>query len=215
MPNSTELTALFDQYRISGVMFKLVPRFNVTESSTTLAPTATYPPSQVMTCLDFDGQGPLSLQAILQYQNLKMTRGQAVHQRYFKPAVLSMAYQSTVSTAYIPKWGQFIDTANPTVPHYGLYGIIPATLRHTTMICMQPITFSVRMSGNYDGFINYVNYASLCKHKTSGRPQLGPVATAPLRTVVCRRSRLPRRRRLLAGTALTAALPRMGSHRRL
>lgn len=124
VPDHTEFTKLFDQYRISGASFKLVPRWNVTQS----LPTGTIPglpPSQVMTCFDFDGNGPTTLQAILQYQNLKMTRGTSVHQRYLKPATLAMAYETTVSTAYVPKWNQFIDTANDAVPHYGLYGIIP------------------------------------------------------------------------------------------
>jgi len=38
----------------------------------------------------------------------------------FKPAIQSEMYKSSVTTAYTPKWGQWIPTNDPTVPHYGL-----------------------------------------------------------------------------------------------
>lgn len=125
VPDHSEFTKLYDQYSIRGVSFKLVPRWNVTQS----LPTGTIPylpPSQVMSCYDYDGQAPTTIQAILQYPSLRMTRGTSTHTRYLKPAVLNMAYQSTVATAYAPKWNQFIDTTNDTVPHYGIAGMIPA-----------------------------------------------------------------------------------------
>lgn len=37
-----------------------------------------------------------------------------------KPAIQSEMYKSAVTTAYTPKWGQWIPTVDPTVPHYGL-----------------------------------------------------------------------------------------------
>lgn len=37
-----------------------------------------------------------------------------------KPAVQAEAYKSSVTTTYIPKWGQQLSTADGTVPHYGL-----------------------------------------------------------------------------------------------
>lgn len=37
-----------------------------------------------------------------------------------KPATQQEMYKSTVTTAYTPKWGQWIPTTDPTVPHYGL-----------------------------------------------------------------------------------------------
>lgn len=37
-----------------------------------------------------------------------------------KPAIQSEMYKSSVTTAYTPKWGQWIPTVDPTVPHYGL-----------------------------------------------------------------------------------------------
>lgn len=37
-----------------------------------------------------------------------------------KPATQKMIYESTVTTAYAPQWGQWIPTIDPTVPHYAL-----------------------------------------------------------------------------------------------
>lgn len=37
-----------------------------------------------------------------------------------KPAIQSEMYKSSVTTAYTPKWGQWIPTTDPGVPHYGL-----------------------------------------------------------------------------------------------
>lgn len=37
-----------------------------------------------------------------------------------KPAILAEAYKTAISTAYRPKWGQWLSTSDDTVPHYGL-----------------------------------------------------------------------------------------------
>lgn len=37
-----------------------------------------------------------------------------------KPAIQAEAYKTALSTAYRPKWGQWLSTNDDTVPHYGL-----------------------------------------------------------------------------------------------
>lgn len=37
-----------------------------------------------------------------------------------KPAIQSEAYKSLTASTYIPKWNQWLTTADTTVPHYGL-----------------------------------------------------------------------------------------------
>ena len=37
-----------------------------------------------------------------------------------KPAVQAEAYKTAITTAYRPKWGQWLSTNDDTVPHYGL-----------------------------------------------------------------------------------------------
>lgn len=38
----------------------------------------------------------------------------------FKPAIQAEAYKTAISTAYMPKWNQWLATTDDTVPHYGL-----------------------------------------------------------------------------------------------
>ena len=38
----------------------------------------------------------------------------------FKPAIQAEAYKTAISTAYRPKWGQWLSVTDDTVPHYGL-----------------------------------------------------------------------------------------------
>lgn len=37
-----------------------------------------------------------------------------------KPAIQTEAYKSALASTYVPKWGQWLSTDDPTVPHYGL-----------------------------------------------------------------------------------------------
>lgn len=37
-----------------------------------------------------------------------------------KPAIQAEAYKTSLTSAYIPKWGQWLRTVDDTVPHYGL-----------------------------------------------------------------------------------------------
>ena len=37
-----------------------------------------------------------------------------------KPAIQAESYKTAITTAYRPKWGQWLSTADDTVPHYGL-----------------------------------------------------------------------------------------------
>lgn len=120
VPGYTDFTNLFDQFRISGISVRIIPRFTQALQSSG----APLPPGELFTCMDYDGNGPTTLSAIQQYQNNKMTRGHIVHKRFYKPSVLMAAYQSAIATSYIPKWNQFIDTADAATPYYGLYGIV-------------------------------------------------------------------------------------------
>lgn len=38
----------------------------------------------------------------------------------FKPAIQAEAYKTAISSAYMPKWNQWLSTADDTIPHYGL-----------------------------------------------------------------------------------------------
>lgn len=118
LPSYTEFTTLYDQYMIKGAKFTLIPRFNVANSANVDLP------SQVFSILDFDGTPPTTLNQMMQYENLKMTRGTDLHKRYLKPAVLPQVYNG-ITTGYSMKKNVWLDCSNDSIPHYGATVCIP------------------------------------------------------------------------------------------
>lgn len=114
IPNASEFTTLYDQYMITGVQVKLVPRANVSLSNTGERM------GTLISVLDYDDNNPLaSIDEFMQRTSKKITRDTQVHVRYLRPMVSSMVYQSAVTTAYGPKRMR-LDMSNSSVPHYGL-----------------------------------------------------------------------------------------------
>lgn len=126
--NSSEFTALYDQYQIKGVKVEIIPKFTQMDGLTGSSPGVPASSMQlpnIASVLDYDGIGTFNTMDVLcEYQNLKMTRGNRVHKRYFKPAVQSAVYQGLASTGYNPKKNVWLDCNNASVPHYGLYGLV-------------------------------------------------------------------------------------------
>lgn len=114
VPNVTEFTNLFDQYKIDGVKIHFLPRGNTAEVGTNQGIV------KFFSAIDYDDiTAPGSINDILQYENVKTTRSTQDHSRYIKPKVAGLAYQTAVGNAYMPKRG-WIDCANTTVEHYGI-----------------------------------------------------------------------------------------------
>lgn len=129
LPNYTEFTALYDQFRINKIKWEFVPvvKNNIETvywNTTTLIPVTSYVnPPETWTYLDYDdGSTPTESEA-LQSQTLRKTPGGRKAKRIFRPAVLFMAYETVSTTAYSPQWKKWIDCGDNTTPHYGLkYG---------------------------------------------------------------------------------------------
>lgn len=125
VPNHTEFTSLYDQYKISAVKVRIMPRFNSVEPSDA-GTSGLFPYNgQLFTAIDYDDSGISSVNDILQYQNCKTTRLTSIHQRYFKPAARGIVQDITgAATARMPIKG-FIDSADDQVLHYCLKYSIP------------------------------------------------------------------------------------------
>lgn len=117
VPNVSEFSQLYDMYKINGIKLKLVPA--QTGSDLNAPATAQYMPD-LWTVIDYDDGNTPTKNDLLQYPGLKVTRGNQVHSRYFKPAVSAEIYRSAVTTSYAPKWKQWLDFAVTDVPHYGI-----------------------------------------------------------------------------------------------
>lgn len=128
MPNFTEFTALYDQYKITAVKWQLLPRGNSAEIGLSSVQGLQ---GQVFTVLDYDdGNAPTSINQLTQYQNLKMTRNTVTHTRYLKPR-FNMEVANVVATAAnAPRTG-WIDVANDQVRHRGVKYAIQAPTNAT------------------------------------------------------------------------------------
>lgn len=125
VPSYTEFTSLYDQYKISAVKVKIVPRYNVSAFDNIQSAAATPYIPQVFTAIDYDDSGVSTVSDLLQYQNCKMTRGNVIHQRYLKPRCRNILQNLNGTASARAPFRGWIDSADPEVIHYGLKWAIP------------------------------------------------------------------------------------------
>lgn len=119
LPNYTEFTNLYDQYKITGIAIEFRPtfsgldlNFSANSANGTLIP-------DIRSVVDLDDDTPIANEnELLQYQNIKWTRGTKVHRRYFKPKFATEIFRTALTTGYRPSQG-YLDTSYPEIPHYG------------------------------------------------------------------------------------------------
>lgn len=123
VPNNSEFTSLYDQYRINGIKWTLIPRGNTAEL-TGAPPTVFQGQSTgIFSAIDYDdATAPTSINQLCEYQNMKMTRATQMHSRYIKPRVnlqgITNAGTGAVgSTMNTRGW---LDVSQINVPHFGL-----------------------------------------------------------------------------------------------
>lgn len=116
LPNYTEFTELYDLYKINKVKVELIPKIN----SATLNGSAQMP--IIHTTVDSnDSTPPAALTELMENEDLKTTRGTSIHKRYFTPKCQLKLYESIATDGYATaRRNPFINTADPTVPHYAL-----------------------------------------------------------------------------------------------
>lgn len=148
LPNYNELTVLFDQYSIRYVNFYVVMRpttLSMIESHNNLAMGM----PNIAIVKDYDSSTPPTsdengYNQIREYSSSK-TFSFTAERRAFKigicPAVLTEVYRSGISTAYSPKFKQFIDCTTPDVPHFGLPYVI--RVPSSSAVSTLPITFDI------------------------------------------------------------------------
>ncbi len=111
----TELTALFDQFRITEVVITLVPQFNVgAASSSQILP-------YIYSVNDFDGGGPTTATQFLERGMTPVPMDRVLTFCNRTPTVNAQMYESGVATAYSPVISPWLDCGDPATPHYGTY----------------------------------------------------------------------------------------------
>lgn len=112
-----EFTALFDRYKIVGIKYKLMYQCNDAQvSGLQVLPIITY-------AHDLDDNAVPSVYTDVASKSLSKTRVMGNTQvivTYIKPKIAGQLYQSAISTGYSVEKSQYINTAYPSVPHYGI-----------------------------------------------------------------------------------------------
>jgi len=115
--NTTEFTALFDQYRIMQVTANIYPD-GVTESDL------------IYTTIDYDDANPFNTVSDAQQFGTTLVTDQTsgYFQRVINPRLATAVYGAGVFTSFgTGAYGQWVDAASPAVQHYGLKLITNAT----------------------------------------------------------------------------------------
>lgn len=120
VPNVSEFTALFDQFKLSYV--KLMFKLNQDPSAQT-AVNAFYPTMYHSVDHD-DVSAPTSLNDMREHGRTRMTvlRPNRYSVVKIKPSVLFEVSRNSGAgtTTFVPKWRQWVDMAHPDTIHYGL-----------------------------------------------------------------------------------------------
>lgn len=118
---SGEITSLFDNYRITKVLYRWV-LLKSPDGATTATNKFIYP--RIVWKHDFNDQLVINRTQMYQNANIKEAYfgDNMMKTRWYplNPSVDMSAYISSVATGYSPKWRQWLDTSYSTLPHYGI-----------------------------------------------------------------------------------------------
>lgn len=123
VPDSTEFTALFDQYRIIQAIVKFIP----TTTGTFASP--------LYSVIDYDDNNvPTSLDYLHEYATLQMTQAGAIHERVLTPRAALSAYTGTFTGFGSAPSRMWMDVASAGILYYGLKYYLPAIAGSTTSV---------------------------------------------------------------------------------
>jgi len=121
LPDFTDFTNLYDQYKICAVKVEIIPQFDTnTQIGVGTVPTASHIMSQNFHIIDYDDAVvPTDINQLMQHQNLKRTPCNRVIKRFLKPKFADRIFSNGIIDGFRPSKG-FIDVQSPGVEHYGL-----------------------------------------------------------------------------------------------
>lgn len=128
--NSTSYQKLFEYYKIDKVIVTLrykaalnpeLALHNVSGSSSTMTVNESNPVIYFKVDHNDIAADTLDqMKASSRTKEIQFTNNRPTLDIVLKPAIQEEAYKSTVASTYVPKWGQYLTTNDPSVPHYGL-----------------------------------------------------------------------------------------------
>lgn len=124
--NYAELTSLYDEYCISKVVMKFMPKMGAVGQIQSGAGAGTYNPQTsalkpLITAIDYDdATAPASRAELLEYGTARMTLPSQICTRTVTPHIAIQTYKTAVSSGYSSKAHQWVDCADNNIPHYGI-----------------------------------------------------------------------------------------------
>lgn len=123
LTNASEFTTLYDQWKLNGVKIELIPKYSQSNPVENAITTIVQQPN-VHTVIDYDSSALLGMTDIVQYQNMKTTRGNAIHKRFLKPKVSYNILSATGASVRSPTTRAWIDCSATNVLYRGVLGTI-------------------------------------------------------------------------------------------
>ena len=127
--NSTAYQKLFEYYKLNKVVITLRYKADgqVRQDSVVTTSPGTQSVNEVNPLVwfkvDHNDINPDTLdimKASMRTKEMQFTNNNPKMTIVLKPAILEEAYKSTIASTYVPKWGQWLTTQDPSVPHYGI-----------------------------------------------------------------------------------------------
>lgn len=122
LPSASEFTALFDQYKITGVKLDFIPlgdTINLPLTSMTGTTGALSPGGPLILATDYDDAStPGSSAQLLEYQASKVIPIPRRHRMYIKPRI-AVEINNGITTGYGARTG-WVDSSYSSVAHYGV-----------------------------------------------------------------------------------------------
>jgi hypothetical protein len=148
LPQIASFSALFDQFRIEKLHFRLTPDTNVRDDSQSSSPNQSVPALYVVIDHD-DASAPASIAALQEYDNVEFCTGYQGMSVEFVPSITPAVFASGAFNSYEvrPSDRTWIDIANTTTPHYGIkFGVTALQTSSTstwiwTVACWVTVSF--------------------------------------------------------------------------
>lgn len=145
LPQYTDFTALFDQYKITGVKLDFIPfADNVSWEVASNGASISAPGGPLMIATDYDDVSlPASASEMLSRQNVKVIPVGRRYQMFLRPK-----YNDVANTAAVVPSSGFIDCDTAAAPHYGVKCWMAApNIPNTNFTYQVWATYYVKMKG--------------------------------------------------------------------
>lgn len=133
IPNISSIGALFDQYRIEEIQFRLRSRNPGVFVANQASPN--YSTVSPLLVIDRDDNtAPTTLLELQQYDNCQQFSAQDSIDVIFKPSITPSVFSGGAFSGYaVDESGKYwLDVANTSIPHYGIKVGMPALVASTT-----------------------------------------------------------------------------------